>query len=207
MRNLGRLFALTLAQVTYLVGCSSSSTNDEQPAAGGSGGSAGASGGVKRVFATSKTYSGNLLAEGGGANGLAGADNLCNQLGAPLGGSWVAWLSEGASAFDRITGQGPWYRVDGTTLVFPDRESLKGLPLVPISTDEQGNTHTSNAQAWTGTDVGGTIAATGRRCLGWGAGVGFFGQYGDIDSATPDWTNAGLDGCDQGNNRLLCFEQ
>lgn len=203
-RHPGTLLALALAHVTCLAGCSSSSKNDD-PAA--SGGSAGASSGVPRVFVTSQTYSGNLLTEGGGASGLVGADNLCNQAGAPLGGTWVAWLSEGASAFDRVTGPGPWYRVDGTTLVFPDRESLKGLPLVPIATDEQGLTHTSNAQAWTGTDVGGTIAATGRRCLAWTAGVGFFGQYGDINAATPEWTNAGLDGCELGDNRLICFEQ
>lgn len=206
VRNPGRLLAFTLAFATCHVGCSSSSKNDEPTGSGGSGGSAGSSSGVKRVFVTSKTYSGNLLTEGGGASGLAGADNLCNQLGATLGGTWVAWLSEGASAFDRVTGQGPWYRVDGTTLVFPDREALKGLPLVPISTDELGLTHNTDLQAWTGTDVGGTISATGTRCLGWSSGVGFFGQYGDITVSGPQWTNAGLDGCEMGDNRLICFE-
>lgn len=203
VRHLARLLALTLALVTCIVGCSSSSTNDEHT---GSGGSAGAGAAVKRVFVTSATYSGDLATEGGSASGLAGADSLCNQLGATLSGTWIAWLSEDSSAFDRVTGQGPWYRVDGTTLVFSDREALKGLPLVPIATDELGLTHTSNVHAWTGTDVGGTVAATGRRCLGWTGGIGIFGQYGDINTAGPEWTNAGIEACEMSDNRLICFE-
>ena len=59
-------------------------------ALGGPAGSAGDGGSFKRVFVTSTRYSGNLQAEGAGATGVEGADNICNQHGASLGGVWRA---------------------------------------------------------------------------------------------------------------------
>lgn len=183
-------------------------------AAGGSGGGAGIDAGdaasdgppaVKRVFITSQSYPGDLMTAGNGKNGLDGADKLCNKHAAALGGKWVAWVSTGLGAYDRVTGNGPWYRVDGTTMVFKDRNDLQGTPLVPVATNEFGNNIASNVNVWTGTDMGGGPAADGKKCNGWTGGV-TFGQYGDANSSGVGWTNAGFQGCDNNQNRLICFE-
>jgi len=163
---------------------------------------------VKRIFVTSALYPGDLKTAGNAAFGPPGADNLCNQHAAKLGGKWVAWLSGSQSAFDRVppTSNGPWYRVDGVTLVFADRNALKSTPVVPIATDEDGVSYTSNLHAWTGTDLGGTAAGTLQRCNGWTGGVGFFGQYGNINTVSANWTNAGVEACEVNKNRLICLE-
>ena len=60
----------------------------------------------KTVFVTSTTHTGDLKAEGGGATGLAGADNICNARAgeASLPGTYTAWLSTNATdARDRVT--------------------------------------------------------------------------------------------------------
>lgn len=102
----------------------------------------------KRVFVTSQNYSGNL-------GGLSGADSKCSSLAsaAGLGIKWKAWLSDSnTDAKDRIVGLGPWYFVDGKTLVF----SSKGeLPLVPLNHDELGNLR-SDVMVRTGTAQNGT---------------------------------------------------
>src|SRR5688500_10181736 len=42
-----------------------------------------------------------------------------------LGGSWRAWLSTSqVDAIDRIDDVGPWYRIDGETLLFPSKADL-----------------------------------------------------------------------------------
>ncbi len=185
-------------------------------AVGGAAGSDGGEGdaasdgpaGVLRVFVTSALYLGDLKTAGGAANGPAGADALCTKAAtdAGLGGNWVAWVSASLGAFDRVQGNGPWYRVDGVTLVFPDRNSLTGVPLVPIATDENGLTHTSNEFAWTGTKVGGSGTLNGTRCNGWTGGAS--GTKGNINAADGAWTIDGVDLCNNNNkNRLICFEQ
>ncbi len=182
--------------------------------AGGQGGAANVDGGdassdaatFKRVFATSKTFGGDLQSEGAGTSGLNGADKLCNEHAANLGGTWVAWLSTGSGAIGRITSNGPWYRVDGSVELFPDRDALKGVPKAPIAMDENGFTIGSDVRAWTGTDVGGTPATTGQKCNAWTSGGIYFGQYGEVSSQGTQWTDAGEDSCLTAKNRLICFE-
>ncbi len=175
--------------------------------AGSTGGTSGDAGPVKRVFATSKTYDSNLKLAGSGTSGLNGADKICTLRAAKLGGTWTAWLSAGEGAFDRIKGNGPWYLVNGSAVVFANRAALQGTPAIPINRDENGDIIGSNVRVWTGTNAGGIPAGNGQRCNGWTGGVAL-GQYGNINSAGVMWTNAGLEPCAPINkNRLICFEQ
>ncbi|MBK9072002.1 MAG: hypothetical protein IPL79_13510 [Myxococcales bacterium] len=170
-----------------------------------------------RVFVTSQRYPANLRAAGGGASGLASADNLC-QLSADaaaLGGQWVAWLSStDADALDRITGAGPWYRTDGT-LAFPNKASLATVPQVALSYDEHGDMPDPFYEAWTGTALGGRVAPAdgdlvSTTCDDWTTTIDsetIKGWLGDIDEADFNWT-AYADGyCWGFDRRLYCFEQ
>lgn len=155
--------------------------------------------GPKRVFVTSSNFQGDL-------GGLAGADAKCNAAAsaAQLGGTFVAWLSTATvNAKDRVTSNGPWHRVDKTTVVFTNKANLTTTPVVAISTNENGVAVTSGV--WTGTVTGGT-KANGDNCNNWSAGgIGaFIGNAGSIAA----WTDGGqANNCAQSTtNRLYCFE-
>lgn len=174
---------------------------------------------VKRVFATSATFSGNLMTAGGATDGLTGADTLCTQAakGANLGGSgsWKAWLSvQALDAKRRIADVGPWYLVDGQTKVFNNAAGLTATPLVPITMSEQGMSligSSGGSSVWTGTDNGGVTSPVGN-CSGWTSTGGTSSLYGRIGDAlsTQGWTQSTggqmLLPCTQ-NARLYCFEQ
>ena len=122
--------------------------------------------GSKRVFVTSKGFAADFTQQTGISDGLAAADALCTQTaqGSGLGGAWVAWLSSStADAIDRIPGDGPWYRLDGT-LVFADRSELATGPRVPLKIDDQVRDFcnydfgTPGPSVWTGTAIGGRAA-------------------------------------------------
>lgn len=171
---------------------------------GGGGGSGGGSGGNKRVFVTNATYTGDLATAGGKLSGLEGADALCNTAAtaAALGGSWKAWASDGTvRAIDRITGSGPWHKLDsGKTLVFNNKANLATLPLVAIDYNENGVAVGGLEDIWTGTSTGG--AGSGSSCLGWTT-TGAVGTYGVTNTAS--WTDSATGGCANAR-RLYCFE-
>lgn len=182
-------------------------------AGGGAGGSGGAGGGgaldYKRVFVTNATYDGDLAAAGGKTNGLEGGDALCNTAAtaAALGGTWKAWLSDGTTrALDRITGNGPWKKLDsGRTVVFNNKANLSTLPMARIDFNENGVSVLSagtSEPVWTGTVTGGAAAAN--TCTGWTEGVTALGSYGDA-SDTNQWTGWTSGGCSN-PHRLYCFE-
>jgi hypothetical protein len=179
---------------------------------GGSGGSGGGSGGAgggsatyKRIFITSAGYSGNLAAAGGKTNGLDGADAVCNTAAtaAALGGTWKAWISDGTTrAIDRITGNGPWKKLDsGGTLVLNNKANLQTQPLAPINVNENGAATTGDA--WTGTTNGGN--GTLQNCVGWtSSSGGYSGTYGTT-AVLSQWTEFSTDGCSS-SNHLYCLE-
>lgn len=165
----------------------------------GTGGSGGTSAGIKRVFVTSSTHTGNL-------GGLTGADSICSAraTSAGLGGAWVAWISgAGQSAIDRVLGSGPWTFVDETTVVFQTKESITTTgPAVPINMDETG-VHHPTGRAWTGTSqLGAKLAET---CSGWVYSAAMIGVWGDIATTTA-WSKANTQTCGA-SARLYCFEQ
>jgi hypothetical protein len=166
---------------------------------------------VKRVFVTSTKSNADLMTAGHSAvNGLDGGNNLCNAAAsaAGLGGSWNVWLSTSSiNAIDLIPGNGPWYLVDGTTLVFASKAALTSDPMRAITLDETGHTTsgTGMTAVWTGTKADGTVD-TGGTCGDWSAttGISFVGVSGD---SSADWT-ASLFGfnCSNPQVRLYCFE-
>jgi hypothetical protein len=168
---------------------------------------------VKRVFVTKTRYQGDLKTAGGGADGLAGADNLCAQAAAAasLGGSglWRAWLSTSdTNAKDRLADVSPWYLVDRTTVAFATAAQLATTPSVAIDTNETGGVSIvgSVQYVWTGTSVGGTAAAS--TCSGWTSTTGA-GQYGSYKEKDADWTRYAIQPTHTCSTpgAIYCFEQ
>jgi hypothetical protein len=167
------------------------------------------SGGPKRVFATSVTYTGAL-------GGTTGADSICTAAAtkAGLGGKWVAWISTyTANAIDRLPSDASWYLVDGTTIVFQSKAAIPALPEHAIDQDENGAPVPTTAiipgdpvGAWTGTSLVGI--ADSELCMGWTSeSNGALGDYGSTkDGETSVWTALGFAACSK-HMHLYCFEQ
>jgi hypothetical protein len=221
-----------LAVFAVAVGCSNSgstprrSSNDDLDGIGGTGAANSEEGdnpavdagrpraGQKRVFVTSSGYAGDLRGSGRGADGLAGADNLCQTSAnaALLGGTWKAWLSSGApnqpasNAVDRIADVGPWYRLDGEK-AFNNKANLMTGPLVALNVDENAHKapHGTVIPVWTGTRAGGTWS--GEDCSQWLEGITLRSAvYGRAETLGSTWTDAGMIDCG-GKHSLYCFEQ
>jgi len=163
---------------------------------------------VARVFATETIYASESL--GGGASGVAGADAFCALAAAAgsLGGKWVAWLSTSTTnAIDHVTGDGPWYLVDRTTLAFPNKASLATTARVGIAMSELGLKGEATRQVWTGTANGGR--ASRATCSDWSVPdpryttnpSGTTGMAGQ----TAEWTDFSLAQCGT-EHGLYCFE-
>jgi hypothetical protein len=169
----------------------------------------------KRVFVTKLEFSADLKTAGGGSDGLAGADNLCNDMAvaAALGGSWKAWLSDSRfDAIDRIADVGPWYLVNGSK-AFNNKANLATTPLTAISVNEDGvdeipQTDPLDYHVFTGTGLGGRLATiAGDACAGWSStsGVTVVGYLHRNEEAWTEGTNC----CSLCSTtaRLYCFEQ
>jgi hypothetical protein len=133
------------------------------------------SGGDKRVFITSTAYVGSAVTD---ACSVAAAA-------ANLGGTWTAWLStDTQDAIDRVTGNGPWKRLDGV-VVFNNHANLATQPLAQIVIDENGDL--VDGFVWTGTNTGGRKATY--TCGSWTSGsVTVAGTYGRLDLGAQSWS-------------------
>lgn len=168
---------------------------------------------AKRVFVTSKTYSGNLKAAAGAASGPLGGDALCQSAAssAGLNGTWMAYLaSPGVSAPSRFTGNGPWKLLGSTNdYSFLNIDALRYTqPLALINKTETGQTvpnNTPSRKVWTGAKERG--ATTTNDCNGWTDSTGAqSGTVGTPEYITDKWrTDTDLP-CDN-VARLYCFEQ
>lgn len=161
----------------------------------------------KRVFLSSNEYTADLRGAAGAATGVAGADALCNLLAQAegIGGTWTAWISDGATnAVDRIQGTGPWYRMDGQ-LAFLNRANLQTGAKTAIVVDEKGRSWAQQYihGAWTGTQQ--TGARSTHRCSDWTSSAHVQdGTVGDITSGAR-WSADSVDVCDYPHH-LYCFE-
>lgn len=192
----------------------STSQNSAQCSAAGSGTAREAQGEAataKRIFITKATYDGDLAGAGGKATGLAGADALCEQAAASaeLGGTWKAWLSDSTTdAIDRIDDASPWYNVDRSAILFPNKATLGTKPydtFGPILLDETGGTVGSSALAWTGTQGGGRAADY--VCNDWtSASTSVYGEYFTATSATL-WNDGSFFKECFFSHALVCIEQ
>ena len=197
---------------------------------GGTGGSSsrcGSQTSERRVFVTSKTYEGNFAASAGNGSAVEIADSLCQGAAQsatdPLGGQWIAWLSEdGLDAIDRFTSlEGPWVNLEGSiALAYADLTD-GNHPTKPIDLNEDCKPISDSAKVvWTGTKSDGTVQPhpTDNKvlltCDSWSTKASNAeGRAGHavLDLATggsdkEDWTSAETLTCNQ-RARLYCFEK
>lgn len=176
------------------------------PSLGGTGGTGGTTPSVKRVFVTSKTFTGDFTAYASSMdpNGLNGANIVCNQAAseAALGGQWVAWLSvTGNDAIHRVNDVAPWYLVDRTTKAFDTHDQLAASANALVNMSEYGDVVAG--PAWTGTTLLGV--AHSARCGEWTNEGNSLGAWGDTGNAF-DWSFKDTNRCST-MARLYCFEQ
>jgi hypothetical protein len=153
-----------------------------------------------RAFVTRARYAGDIRTAGGTVAALEGADALCKGAadGASLGGKFIAWFQtlENLDPYTRITAAGPWYLVDGTTLVFATKTALKASPIHTIDRDELGGPVDTNV--WGGSAGG---------CSDWTSSSQ--ADDGEYLSTVPPATlvqSSGLGRCSS-THGILCFEQ
>lgn len=163
-----------------------------------------------RFFVTSSGYTGDLMAAGRAADGLAGADALCQTAatGADLGGTWKAFISSSdQSAIDRIADVGPWFDLKGRK-VFNNKANLATTPLGNLMFDENGRE--GSREVWTGSNPGGLSSE--HTCNDWTGDRGDSSTaYGTVGSPTRvgDWLRRPMapESKCTSSLRLYCFEQ
>lgn len=139
--------------------------------------------GVKLIFLTAVTYTGNL-------GGVSGADSLCNSdSNKPNASTYKAFVYNQFTLAPNQT----YYRTDGTTLI--------------ATTDASGNMpatltnsiSTVNAPVWVGT--------ASYNCIGWAAAADF-GMRGTANASNSNWNATGAQACSVSfASRLYCVEQ
>jgi hypothetical protein len=165
----------------------------------------------KRIFLSSDTVNGNLMAAGGGTNGIDGADKFCQGLAndASLGGTWKALVSTATqSGVDRMTNAGPYYRLDDEK-VFDSRDGMRTQPLAPIDVTEKFAQLPADG-AWTGTLFGGLTLgpATDTTCDDWTSAAGdHLAILGETSSMTETWIDYGGGASCSDQWRVYCVEQ
>ena len=157
----------------------------------------------QRVFVTSLPILANFF-------GTLGADDYCQSVAiqASLGGSWLAWISDGMSTpLDRfIPYSSPYVLLSGTPIASSWVDLLDGQLLHGIDEDEFGNP-ASGVEVWTGTSFDGFGDASGY-CTDWSSlGSAETVTVGLSGTSTIEWTDKYFQFCDRNNVHLYCFEQ
>jgi hypothetical protein len=150
------------------------------------------------------TYTGDL-------GGLAGGDAKCQSLAgaAGLGGTWMAWLSDGkmVTPVTRLAhATVPYMLVGGGQIAADWTDLLDGMIAAPIDHDETGTQLGPNAETkvWTGTNADGS--PLGPSCGGWTT-TGSAATYGQTTSQDAKWSFVSGTPCDNNSFHLYCFEQ
>lgn len=164
------------------------------------------------VFVTSITGAGNLQLWPGsdGLLGLDAGDAICRNLAAeahlPSPDSFVAWLSDATTdAVDRLTGDGPYRRLDGFAIASSTAGLVGGPVINSIHVDESFGYLDGAGNSWTGTGTDGLV--TSSHCDSWTSGdAADFGGWGFATiSRERSWTDSSsLRDCDS-LSRLYCF--
>lgn len=173
---------------------------------------------AKKVFVTSVTGTGDLISwtdYSGSATGAAAGDAICQARATAAGlanaANFKAWLSDSSSnAKDRITSDGPWYRLDGIKVADNKAALVATLSTsTPLFTGitymETGAYVTAYTyRVWTGTKSDGTIATAD--CIDWGnSSSSSTALVGDAHTANYWWTSFTTLSCNQ-SAALYCFE-
>lgn len=169
----------------------------------------------KRVFVTSRTFTGAL-------GGLDGANDKCQALAIAAGrsGTYLAWLSDSedspSTTFTRS--DDPYILVDGTRIAEDWTDLTSKILRHPIDLDENGDpgpftsSLCSITHDWvhSATARDGTPNETGGNCSDWKSPLGR-GSWGRFTQINLEWTLgcisvADLDECSR-MAALYCFEQ
>lgn len=182
------IVALTICAL----GCSSGG------GAGSASTSASATNSLKKVFVTSTTYNGGFALTNS-------ADTNCaiRAAAAGLSGTWYAYLSYNGITlpYAGFTGSGPWYKMDGTTLIASNLADLTdGSIGSPINQDEFGNSVSALSTVFIGMN-------TTQHCTGWTSIASTASAHtGLVGASTSLWSNSGTTNCGS-SARLYCFQQ
>lgn len=158
--------------------------------------------GVRVVFVTSTTYTGDL-------GSALDADGECAAVAAAAGlpGSFRAWVSDaGTSPAARLDTSfaGVYQRTDGQPIAVGWSDLTDGALMHPIALDEFGADVFASPYAWTGTTTDGDPIAS--HCTGWSTdSAAVSGVVGDIHATDDGWTDLDLRTCNLAF-RLYCFE-
>jgi hypothetical protein len=161
--------------------------------------------GQQRFFITRETYDGELTPNNDNQE-WPEADALCRTAGvaAGIGSGWGAWLwnpiiNKPSSDQPGPPGPGPFYSMDGVTVLFPTGASLEAFPAAPVTLDEYGTAVPTGDTVWTGMSVGGQGSDD---CCNWTNGfvcgtppAPNNGTYGNVATTTQSWINAGSGDC------------
>ena len=154
------------------------------------------------VFVTSTTHTGAL-------GGLSGADAICQGIanGAPLPGTYKAWLSDSTGTPDTRFYKSPgiYRNVNGFTVADNWDDLIDGA-ISNLNLDQFGNQFTGTV--WTNTNVDGTRSGDWD-CNDWTSSSDLVtGREGYINRVDGSWTysSGGYRGCGY-SSRLYCFQQ
>lgn len=155
----------------------------------------------KRVFVTSRKYSGNL-------GGINGADAIFNQHASEtgLGGAYKAWLSNGRTHPARSFNQHniPYIRTDGVQVSESFNSLLDGQIDAAIDHDEYGQELVSKWGAWTGTQE--NDESERKHCRKWTNANSGDGIHGCTSTSYSAWSSCGENNCNS-EYSLYCVEQ
>ncbi len=161
------------------------------------------------VFATSKLYKGAL-------GGLAGGDQICNDLAAAAGlpGTYAAWLSTSFSGPQQRFKPAllPYVLPDGSPIAASWADLIDGTLLRPIDLHEDGSKSVSAGGcdplniAWSNTKSN-AVPISETHCNAWTtASAGVSGRAGRLDALDSQWSNDCAVNCANALH-LYCFEQ
>ena len=117
----------------------------------------------------------------GGKTGIAAGDSICQTLASNAGlinaAKFKAWLSDSTptNAIDRLTSNGPWYRLDGVK-VAGSKADLTTAPLFTAITYTETGQYFWYFAVWTGTDAYGH--PTANTCSDWTDNTTINGTWG-----------------------------
>ena len=159
-----------------------------------------------RVFVTGATFKGDL-------GGLMGADGKCQDAAnkAGIGGTWMAWLSDGmagpATRFTTTAHPRPSVLMDGKAVASSWADLLSPPLTNVINKKEDGSMVGAPNDVWTNTNPDGTPTGSDKTCMDWGsANMMQDGNHGDRTAKDANWTAKGNAKCDS-SLHLYCVEQ
>ena len=173
----------------------------------------------KRVFVSSKTFTGDLITEAKALNGndysdgINAAKSICQNLAdkAHLGGRWRAILSDSQSDIvNKLKTNSRLYLVDKRTPINKGK-LWDGSPDLYIDLDEFGKKYVPGNEAWTGTDVNGFRQSSLKyvHCEDWSS-ISGTGRTGLISSRRVkpyfNWISYGAGANCSEKRSLYCFE-